>query len=317
MAESRIAAIIVSYNTRDLLLKSVASAVESAAAVDVSLELVVVDNASADGSVWAVKGSFPRARVLANRTNAGFGAACNQGIEITTAPLILLLNSDAQITPEALRALLECMKSVDRCGAAGCRIVDEQGNAAVSARRFLTPFNQALETLGVTKVLPAAALRRTHALRLDARLRDCSPDWIDGACLLLKRAALDEIGRFDERFFMYSEDEDLCFRLRQAGWRICYCGAGAALHQGGASAALHGPDMVVQFYISQMLFLTKHRGQGAAWSFARFMSSTLAVKRLLARFGLGSGSPEDLEKKRAAFSRARQLWLSFSQGQQR
>jgi GT2 family glycosyltransferase len=120
-----VAVVAVNYNTRSLLLACLASVVESTASMP--LELVVVDNASIDGSVDAVRKDFPQAVVIANQENRGFGAACNQAIRRTAAPLVLLLNSDARLTPQALGALCDRMIQHPRCGAAGCHLTDSSG----------------------------------------------------------------------------------------------------------------------------------------------------------------------------------------------
>jgi len=278
-APAQIAIVIVSYNTRALLLESLASVIESRHGT--SVELIVVDNASEDGSLEAARAAFPQVIVIGNATNRGFGAACNQAIQATHAPLILLLNSDARLTPEALRALSDCMHRQEHCGAAGCRLVNERGEAMTNTRNFLTPLNQALEMVSPTRSFILRRLYRTHRPRVDADKIDCSVDWIDGACLMLRRAALDEVGLFDERFFMYSEDEDLCYRLKESGWTVCYTAAGTAVHRGAASSRQDRAAMLDHFYRSQMLFLAKHRGRASLWFYKLAMRTVLMLKRLL------------------------------------
>ncbi|HXG67631.1 MAG TPA: glycosyltransferase family 2 protein [Blastocatellia bacterium] len=275
---AQIAVVIVSYNTRELLLAALASVIESAPGEPV--ELVVVDNHSTDGSAAAARRAFPQVTVIENAENLGFGAACNQAIRVTRSPLILLLNSDARLTPEALAALTECMRMNHRCGAAGCRMLDDAGRETVNTRNFLTPFNQVMEWAGITAGFGPRRLRRTRRPQLGKNLIDCSVDWIDGACLLLRRAALDEVGLFDEQFFMYSEDEDLCLRLRKGGWAVCYTAAGTALHRGGASSARARREMLRWFYYSQMLFLLKHRSRRAVFLYQAAMKTMLLLKQL-------------------------------------
>ena len=145
-AAPQVAIIVVSHNTRDLLLDCLTSIVESTRGRQV--ECVVVDNASTDGSADAARAACPQATVIRNSENRGFAAACNQAIRETRAPMILLLNSDARLTGAAFDALMACLLENERCGAAGCRVVNDQGVTA-TARNFLTPFNQALELLGI------------------------------------------------------------------------------------------------------------------------------------------------------------------------
>src|SRR5882724_2827181 len=279
--DPQVAIVVVSYNTRDLLLECLASVVGSTQGR--STKLVIVDNSSEDGSYEAIREAYPNATAIRNSTNLGFGAACNQGFKATDAPFILLLNSDARLTAQAFHALCDCLEQNERCGAAGCKLIDAAGAEIINTRNFLTPLNQAFELTGIEVGL--GSLQRTRPPKLDRNLADCSVDWIDGACLMLRRAALDEAGFFDERFFMYSEDEDLCFRLRKRGWLVCFCGAGTAVHHGAASTRLNKIDMLRNFYLSQILFLLKHHGPFSAFLFAAAMRTVLVLKRLLLRDG--------------------------------
>jgi N-acetylglucosaminyl-diphospho-decaprenol L-rhamnosyltransferase len=291
----QVAIIVVSHNTRDLLLACLASVIQSTQGRQV--EVVVVDNASMDSSAAAARAAFPQAVIISNLENRGFAAACNQAIGSTRAPLLLLLNSDARLTARAFDTLVDCLQVNERCGAAGCRVVDGRG-VAVNARNFLTPFNQALEPVG--RRTGGRRLRRTHDVRLDERGMDCGVDWLTGACLMLRRAALDDAGLFDERFFMYSEDEDLCFRLRRRGWLVCFSGNAEVWHQGGASSALKPREMLAHFYAGQMRFLGKHSG-GLSVALYRFvMTATLTLKRLWRRRGSGDELSERLRALRRA-----------------
>jgi N-acetylglucosaminyl-diphospho-decaprenol L-rhamnosyltransferase len=274
-----VAIVVVSYNTRALLLECLASVAD--VTQNVSIELVVVDNASGDGSYEAVCEAYPKAISIRNSTNVGFAAACNQGIRATTSPFVLLLNSDARLTTQGFQCLRDCLNQIERCGAAGCRLINAAGIDVTNTRNFLTPLNQAIEMAGIR--IMSRGLRRTYQPRPGHALVDCSVDWIDGACLILRRPALDEVGLFDERFFMYSEDEDLCFRLRQRGWVVCFCGAGSAIHHGGASSEPTRLDMLRHFYLSQVLFLSKHRGRSSVFFYAVAMKTVLALKRFLHR----------------------------------
>ncbi|HKP84702.1 MAG TPA: glycosyltransferase family 2 protein [Blastocatellia bacterium] len=298
-ARPQVAIVVVSYNTKKLLLECLASAAVSAGGANV--ELVVVDNASTDGSFEAAREHFPQALMIRNESNRGFGAACNQAIKATSAPFILLLNSDARLTPGAFSALYDSIKSNDACGAAGCRLVNAQGEETVNARNFLTPLNQAIELLGLAGRFRTRWLARTRNLRLDANLSDCAVDWIDGACLILRRAALDEVGLFDERFFMYSEDEDLCLRLKGGGWQVCYSARGTAIHHGGGSSAEAGLETLRRFYSSQMLFLSIRRGRASVALYKMAMKTALTLKRLA---GGSAGRRDESTERLTAFRRA-------------
>jgi N-acetylglucosaminyl-diphospho-decaprenol L-rhamnosyltransferase len=270
----QVAIIIISYNTRDLLLECVKSAIESSKTT--STEIIVIDNASEDQSYEAVCKNFPQVIAIRNPINIGFGSACNQAIQATTAPLILLLNSDAHLNQGAFNSLVKCMASEPKCGAAGCRLVNQEGTEITNAWNFLTPLNQPLELLGIP------LFNRSRKISLDSHNRDCSVDWVSGACLMLRRAALDQVGLFDQRFFMYSEEEDLCYRLKKHGWSVCYQADQAVLHHGGASATTR-INLLRQFYASQLLLLTKHHSHISAAFFALAMKSALLLKQLACR----------------------------------
>jgi GT2 family glycosyltransferase len=274
--DSHVDVVVVSYNTKDLLLECLTSVFESTQSRNV--RVVVVDNASQDGSLQDVRRLFPQTKAISNTTNIGFGAACNQAIRITDSPFILLLNSDARLTSQAFEALCDCLEHNARCGAAGCRLIDAEGIEETSTRNFLTPSNQALELAGIKF---GSAVQRTSRPAIERGGADCSVDWIAGACLMLRRVAIEEAGLFDEAFFMYSEDEDLCFRLRKTGWSVCYCGQATAIHHRAGSSRLNKDEALRQFYESQILFLSKHRGRGSTVLFAWMMKTVLVMKSLL------------------------------------
>ena len=184
--DPQVAVVVVSYNTKELLFECIESVFESTK--NQNIELVIVDNASEDGSYEAVLKSYPGLKMIRNATNLGFGAACNQGIKATSSNFILLLNSDARLTPQAYQSLCDCLEQNRQCGAAGCRLVDAAGVEVINTRNFLTALNQALELAAIT--IGSGRLRRTRRPNPDSNLVDCSVDWIDGACLMLRRSPL-------------------------------------------------------------------------------------------------------------------------------
>jgi GT2 family glycosyltransferase len=298
-----IAIVVVSYNTKSILLECIASIIESAQKIVV--EIIVVDNDSKDGSPEAVRESYPHVQIIINSVNVGFGAACNQAIKATRSPFVLLLNSDARLTPESFNILYESIAFDERCGAASCRLLDDSGGEMVNTRNFLTSFNQALELTGMTKYFSSRHLSRTYRPHPKANNLDCSVDWIDGACMMLRRAALDEAGLFDEQFFMYSEDEDLCWRLRKHGWSICYAAQATAFHKGGASSTKEKRELLRHFYLSQMLFLNKYRGHISVRLYAAAMCAVIWLKRFF-----GSKKRTDMDERLAALKQASESVLS-------
>src|SRR5262249_25905639 len=277
MSSPRVAVVVVSFNTKSLLLECLQSIRSTTGPILV--EAIVVDNGSHDGSPEMVREFYPEVRLIANTTNLGFGRACNQGIRSTSAPFVLLLNSDARLSESSLDPLLSCFSSDEQCAAAGCCLLDTTACERPNTWRFLTPLNQALESLGLTRFTPER-FSRSYKPRPDENGIDCSVDWIEASCLMLRRAAVEQVGLFDERFFMYSEDEDLCWRLRLSGWRICYSNRGHSIHHGGASARHNPLENLRHFYRSQYLLLLKQRGSASAQLYLVATETALLLKRI-------------------------------------
>jgi len=251
----KVTAVVVSYNTRDDLLRCLASL---AAHVRLPLEVVVVDNASTDGSAAAVRAAYPAARVLESPANQGFSAANNAGIRASSAPQVLVLNSDAELTPGALETLSGLLDARPDVGVVGPRTVNPDGSVQLSFGPDLTPLSEWRQR---SLVLGLRA-RRPEALReAEQRAsREHEPDWVSGSCFLARRAALEAIGGFDEGFFLYEEDADLCRRLRGAGWRVLYTPAAEVRHALGQSMARDPARARLEYRRSHLRYYQKHNG---------------------------------------------------------
>jgi N-acetylglucosaminyl-diphospho-decaprenol L-rhamnosyltransferase len=223
--------VVVNYNTGDYLARCLRSAWEAAG--DARIEMVVVDNASADGSAERAVAAIPEARLIANRTNRGFAAAANQGIRASTAPFVLLLNPDAEILAGTLGGFLKVAAEHPRAGALGPMVRDPDGTVYPSARKVPT----LLEGLGHSFLGPFVPNRfsRSYTMADWDRSTERRVEWVSGSCMLLRRAALLETGAFDEGYFLYVEDVDLCTRLRMAGWDVLYSPELEVIHIGGVS----------------------------------------------------------------------------------
>ncbi|HEX9189149.1 MAG TPA: glycosyltransferase family 2 protein, partial [Vicinamibacteria bacterium] len=222
--------VVVSFEARDVLLAALASL---RAHAGMPVETVVVDNASADGSAESARSAHPEAVVIANRENAGFGRACNQGWRASRAPVVVFLNPDADVSPGALPALVRLLETRPGVGAVGPRTRGADGTIQVSTGPdlgLLSEWRQRRLVRGVArKETPAIA----EAERLYAREHE--PAWVSGSCLAVRREALLAVSGFDEGFFLYEEDADLCRRLRKAGWRVVFTPEAEVRHQGGRS----------------------------------------------------------------------------------
>jgi hypothetical protein len=227
-------------------------------------EIIVADNGSTDGSREMCRMRFPEVKVLDNGANLGFAAANNRGFAVATGETVLLLNSDTRVLPGALAMALEVMEQDPGLGGLGCKLLTADGGVQRSvegASGFGASLRHHLR-LGT----PAHKRREYY----DAEHADV--EYVSGAFLLLRRSALDASGGFDEQFFMYAEEADLCLRLRQAGWRIGYTARARIVHLGGASAARPAARSV-QRVVSRLRFLKKHRG---SVYFQLFRAFTLA-----------------------------------------
>jgi N-acetylglucosaminyl-diphospho-decaprenol L-rhamnosyltransferase len=231
--------IIVSYNTRDLLRDCLASL--DGGCTGITHETIVVDNASADGSADLVAESFPRMRLVRGTDNPGFAAANNRGLELARGRYVVLLNPDTEVRPGALAELVNFMDAHPGAGYCGPRLLNADGSHQASARRFPTLLSAAWNTLGWDKQNP----RSRHCADLHLAGGDTATmraGWLTGACLLVRRAALEQVGPLDAGYFMYFEETDWCHRLARAGWEGWYVPTGEVVHYGGQSSAPAATD---------------------------------------------------------------------------
>jgi GT2 family glycosyltransferase len=246
--------VIVSWNARDDLL----ACLRSLQTVTLPLEVVVVDNASADGSAAAAGTAAPHARVIEAGDNLGFARACNLGWRATSAPYVLFLNPDAEVTPgavEALEALLEARPEVGIVGPA-TRYAD--GSPQVSFGPDLTPLGEWRQQRRVRGVR-ARDPRVLAALETQIS-REHEPAWVSASCLLARRSLLETLAGFDERFFLYEEDVDLCLRALRAGARVVFTPSARVVHRLGRSMDRGSRRARIEYDRSHLYFYRKHRG---------------------------------------------------------
>jgi GT2 family glycosyltransferase len=252
----RIDVIIVSYNTRADTLACLASLAASPPR-DLGT-ILVVDNASTDDTVDAVRLAWPHVEVVALPRNGGFAAANNVGFERTTAPLVLLLNSDTLVPLGAIDVLAERLEATGAV-AAGPRLVNDAGRPEVSFGRMLTPAAEAAQLIRGRLARSPSAWARRRTERHVSEEREV--DWVSGACLLVRRDAARAAGLFDERFFLYEEDVDFCAALRAGGGRVLFTPRATVVHHGGRSGAPRSG----QYDRSHLLFYDKHAPRWAPW----------------------------------------------------
>jgi N-acetylglucosaminyl-diphospho-decaprenol L-rhamnosyltransferase len=239
---------IVNTNSRELLL----ACLETLRGANA--ELVVLDNASEDGSVAAVRERFPDVRVIAHELRAGFGANHNTVIRATEGRYVYVLNEDTTADDWAFERIVSYLDSHPRVAAVGPRLVYPDGRLQDSAWRFPTPLVSALGLLTVGKLGVKQSRGETA----------CAVDWVMGAALVLRREALDEVGLFDEDFFLYSEEVDLQFRLRQAGWEVHYLPGVSVIHHESQFSAEIPERRINEMWRSRHRYWRKHHtGAGA------------------------------------------------------
>ena len=253
--------VIVTHNTREELLACLSSlAANPAAAVE---RITVVDNASSDGTVDAIRKGHPHVEVIAPDKNLGFGAANTIAVKQSTSEFILFLNSDTLVPAGSIDRLLERLRARNAV-AAGPRLVDASGRPEVSFGSMLTPWSEFVQRLRQRRAASDSPSARKSIEQLVGAER--LVDWVSGACLLVNRDALNRAGGFDERFFMYEEDVDLCATLRAQGGAILFTPAAEITHLRGRARSRLRPGSGPSHYDrSHIAFYEKHAPHWAPW----------------------------------------------------
>jgi hypothetical protein len=280
-----VSAVIVSHNTRDLLRRCLR---DLQAQDGVTLQTIVVDNGSTDGSLELLRDHFPDVTLVELSDNAGFAAAANVALDRVRGEYVLLLNSDAFMHSGALRELMQAARRHPHAGAIGPRLLNRDGTLQRSAWPYPHPGRLLLEAFGVHRLL-----HRFHALEdlgQWAHDEERSVEFLVGACLLLRVEMLTDVGGFDEAFWLYGEEADLQRRARSHGWSAVLAPAATVTHLGGASSTA-SYTRLRHLYAGQKLFLRKHGAPGS-WLVGRFAVLAAALLRgqwTAARAAVGLG----------------------------
>jgi len=268
--------VIVSYRTRDLLRECLRSVYASRGSF--TFEVCVVDNASADGSADMVAAEFPQAKLIANEENIGYPAANNQGLkafgfrdsrfgESESPPprFALLLNSDTEVPPDALARMLDFMNERQEAGVAGPKLVRPDGSLDLACRRsFPTPEVSFYRMTGLSRLFPRSRRFGQYNLTYLDPDQLTEVDSVVGAFMLVRGEAIQQVGLLDETFFMYGEDLDWAYRIKDAGWRIYYNPAVTVLHVKKASTR-QNPRAQIEFYRAMTIFYRKHFAAQTSW----------------------------------------------------
>jgi GT2 family glycosyltransferase len=266
--------VVVSYNACEHLERCLE------AVTDGPWEVIVVDNASTDGSVELVRQRFPSVRLIELAENVGFGAGNNAGIRTASGRYFLLLNSDAWPVDDAIERLVTFADDHRDAAVVGPRLLNPDGSLQRSVRGFPTLWRLATEYFFLRKLAPRTqALNAFYGGRFDHRsVREA--DWLYGACLLVRSEAAAEVGLFDEDFFLFSEETDWCYRFGAAGWKVLFFPGAEVVHIGGAS---HGGTQFRENLRSHLRFLAKHRGLRQAERARVLLLAALRMRGVLFR----------------------------------
>jgi GT2 family glycosyltransferase len=257
---AELAAVIVNYNAGNELRRALQSIADEFAGRD--WEAVVVDNASRDGSEAIAEEFAPRVRLLRNPDNPGFGRGVNQGVAAVDAPVILIMNPDCRLVAGAMAVLEQELRSHHDCAIVGPRILDPDGSVQGSARGDPDMFTGLFgRTTLLRTLLPRLSVSRRNVVSEEAIGRgDASVpvDWLSGACMLVRRDAFEKARGFDERYFLYWEDADLCRRLRVFGYHVRYVPGATAIHWVGRSSRRVRAAAIRAFHDSAYLYYATH-----------------------------------------------------------
>jgi len=257
--------VIVNTQTRDLVLTCLRHLMPELG--DLDHEVFVVDNASTDGSVEAIRREFPAAKVIANRENRGFARANNQALRLAGGDQILLLNPDTEIQPGALAILRRALGTLPDAVVVGPRVLRPDGRLDLACRRSFPSPGVALARLtGLSRLFPRARWVARYNLTYTDPNQPAEIDCGTGAALLFDGKAFQAVGYFDEDFFMYGDDLDVCFRLKAKGGRVYYVPDALVIHLKGGTTRQRPRPMLREFHRSMWLFYRKHYAHG--WGLA-------------------------------------------------
>ena len=270
-----ISVVIVNWNTRELLAQAIDSL--QAQLTGRPLDIIVVDNGSSDGSQAMLRARYPALRLLANAENRGFGPANNQGVAAARGDYVLLFNSDAWATDDFLAPLAAVLDAEPRAAIVGAQLRNPDGSFQASHTPFPTLRQEFLTLTGIGR----RVARRNYPTRGPEEARGARPvDYVEGACLLLRKAAFDAVGGFDEAFFMYAEDVDLCYRLTRAGWQVWYQPQARVRHMSAGSSRQRLTNQAADMYQSRVRYFAKHHGAPAAQALRLQILLLTAAKKM-------------------------------------
>jgi GT2 family glycosyltransferase len=260
---------IVNTNNREMTLQCLESIFASTQRI--SFEVVVVDNGSTDGSYEAIREQFPRVKLIRNETRLGFSTNHNKALAQAQGRYLMILNDDTLVLPEAFDRLVEFMDEHPQVGATGPKLLNPDGTNQPAFDRFPSPWYEAFRPLSSNLWI------RTWDVETPL-----SVDWVCGACMVVRREAVERVGLLDPQFDpLYAEETDWCFRLKRNGWEVLHVPSAQVIHYGGATMKQIRLEAMTALYVKKKLFLKKHRGPFSAYLFQLLLFLTSVGKLFL------------------------------------
>jgi len=249
--------IIVNYNTSNLLKECIESIKNNA--INICYEIIVVDNNSSDNSIDLIKNKFESLKIIINKINLGFARANNQGIKRSEGRYILLLNPDTVLLRDCLKKMVEFMDGHPEAGVAGCRVLNPNGTLQLACRRsFPAPSVSFYRLTGLSRLFPKSKTFARYNLTYYNPDVVQEVDAVSGSFMMIRRKAMNEVGMLDEQFFMYGEELDLCFRMKEKGWKVYYVPDAEIIHYKGKSSQQRKRKAVIDFHKAMYIFHKKH-----------------------------------------------------------
>jgi GT2 family glycosyltransferase len=302
--------IVVTHNSRRHVRDCLESIQRTSGGID--HEVIVVDNASQDGTQDIMRNEFPNVRLISNSENLGFARGNNQGIAQSKGRFILLLNPDTIVPPKTLATLLSEIKQSPETGLLGCRLLNADNSLQQSFGYEVSLWNEVLRKMFFNlwenhRFTPVGWVLRS----LHSRKREVA--WVKGACMLSRRQALLDVKLMDETFFIYLEDADLCRRIRQSGWQVNYTPEAEVMHFGGGSVQSNRERSALEYRRSQLHYFKKHLGEKDLKILKIYLSFKMRINILAVSFKqwVGWGVPETLAEQKQLLRAALSLVRTF------
>jgi GT2 family glycosyltransferase len=272
--------VIVSWNVKEQLKACLQSLYEHTQGI--SFEVFVVDNASQDGSPEMIEAEFPKVQLLRNPANVGFARANNQAIMLSKGRYILLLNPDALLQDDAPSQMVSFLDYNPDIGVLGCKVLTAEGKIDIRcARRFPTLLGELFELTRLSYRFPHSRLFGDYLMTYWDHGDSREVDALSGACLVVRRAAIEQVGLLDENFFLYGEDLDWCYRFKKAGRKVFYYSEAVIIHLGSQSTQQIRGEMGLERFRSRYKFFRKHRGKVYAWLYKVVVFLITVIKEMI------------------------------------